>query len=75
MVLPRMRGVATAVYLLGATLIGLSLGPFTAGFVSEASGSLAQGVMTTLLIVPFGLAAVWVAVRRMPRPLGALSYG
>ena len=67
MVLPRMRGVATAVYLLGATLIGLSLGPFTAGFVSEATGSLGSGVMTTLLIVPVGLAAVWIAVRRMPR--------
>jgi MFS family permease len=68
MVLPRMRGVATAIYLLGATLIGLSLGPFTAGFVSEASGSLAQGVITTLAIVPIGLVAVWVAVARMPRP-------
>ena len=68
MVLPRMRGVATAVYLLGATLIGLSLGPFTAGYVSEASDSLAQGVITTLAIVPVGLAAVWIAVRRMPRP-------
>ena len=67
MVLPRMRGVATAVYLLGATLIGLSLGPFTAGFVSEATGSLGSGVKTTLLIVPVGLAAVWIAVRRMPR--------
>jgi MFS family permease len=76
MVRPRMRGVATAVYLLGATLIGLSLGPFTAGFVSETSGSLAKGVMTTLLIVPLGLAAVWVAVRRMPRSMPeALSSG
>ena len=71
MVLPRMRGVATAVYLLGATLIGLSLGPFTAGFVSEATGSLGSGVMTTLLIVPVGLAGVWIAVRRMPRAVSA----
>jgi ABC-type sugar transport system permease subunit len=66
-----MRGAATAVYLLGATLIGLSLGPFTAGFVSEATGSLGRGVMTTLLIVPLGLGAVWTAVRKMPRPVGA----
>ena len=27
---PRMRGVATAIYFLGATLLGLALGPFTA---------------------------------------------
>jgi MFS family permease len=64
---PRMRGVATAIYFLGATLLGLALGPFTAGFVSEASGSLAQGVIATLVAVPIGLAAVAIAVRQMPK--------
>lgn len=63
---PRMRGVATAIYFLGATLLGLALGPFTAGFVSEAAGSLATGVMATLAVVPVGLAALAVATRRMP---------
>jgi MFS family permease len=63
---PRMRGVATAIYFLGATLLGLALGPFMAGFISETTGSLAQGVIATLVAVPIGLAALAVAVRRMP---------
>ena len=73
LITPRMRGVATAIYLLGATLIGLSLGPFTAGYVSEMTGSLAQGVMATLAIVPVGLLATYVAVRGMPRQLERLG--
>ena len=73
LVLPHMRGVATAIYLLGTTLLGLALGPFTAGYVSEVSGSLAQGVITTLAIVPVGLAGVAVAVRLMPRELARIA--
>lgn len=69
---PRMRGVATAIYFLGATLLGLALGPFTAGFISEATGSLATGVLATLVVVPLGIGAVAVAVRRTPRPGGLM---
>ncbi|MGC1271492.1 MAG: MFS transporter [Croceibacterium sp.] len=63
LVLPRMRGTATAIFFLGATLIGLGLGPFMAGFISEASGSLGVGVQASLLIVPLGLAALVFAQR------------
>lgn len=63
LVLPRMRGTATAIFFLGATLIGLGLGPFMAGFVSEATGSLGLGVQASLLIVPLGLAALVFAQR------------
>jgi len=63
---PRMRGVATAIYFLGATLLGLALGPFMAGFISELTGSLARGVIATLVVVPIGLAALAIAVRKMP---------
>ena len=66
---PRMRGVATAIYFLGATLLGLALGPFTAGFISEATGSLATGVLATLAVVPIGLAAIAVSVWQMPKML------
>jgi MFS family permease len=66
---PRMRGVATAIYFLGATLLGLALGPFTAGFISEMTGSLAQGVIATLVVVPIGIVAIGIAVRRMPKAL------
>jgi MFS family permease len=64
LVLPHMRGTATAIFFLGATLIGLAFGPFGAGFVSEATGSLATGVIATLAIVPVGLAALALAMTR-----------
>ena len=66
---PRMRGVATAIYFLGTTLLGLALGPFMAGFISEATGSLAKGVIATLVVGPVGLLAVAVAVRWMPESI------
>lgn len=71
LVLPRMRGIAAAIFLLGTTLIGLAFGPFTAGFVSEATGSLAQGVIGNLAAVPFGLVALGLAMRHYRRALAA----
>jgi MFS family permease len=63
LVVPRMRGIAAAIFLLGTTLLGLAFGPFTAGFVSEATGSLALGVIGNLGAIPVGLAALALALR------------
>ncbi len=71
LVLPRMRGTATAVFFLGATLIGLAFGPFSAGLVSEWSGSLGLGVIATLLAVPAGLVALGAALRRYPEAIAS----
>jgi len=65
-VLPGMRGTATAIFLLGAALLGLGLGPFTAGHVSTVTGDLSLGVKATLLVVPIGLIALWIAARYTP---------
>ena len=66
LVLPRMRGSATAVYILSVTLIGLALGPFTVGLVSDASGDLRLGLLSALganlgAAVLIALAARWIA--------------
>lgn len=66
LVMPRMRGVATAVFLLGPALIGLAFGPFTAGLVSELSGNLGTGVIANLAVIPLGVAALWFAIRAYP---------
>jgi len=66
LVLPRMRGTATAIFFLGATLIGLAFGPFVSGLVSEWSGSLAIGVIGNLAMAPVGLVALGAAIRWYP---------
>lgn len=66
LVLPRMRGTATATFFLSTTLIGLALGPYMAGQVSAMTNDLATGVLSTLVIVPLGLAALYFAYRLVP---------
>lgn len=67
LVLPRMRGTATATFFIATTLVGLALGPFMAGYVSSVNGDdLAKGVLSTLAAVPVGLMLLLVAMRRVP---------
>ena len=66
LVLPRMRGLATAIFFLSTTLIGLGLGPFTAGYVSALNGDLAQGMLATLAAVPVGLVLLLAALKLVP---------
>lgn len=63
LVLPRMRGVATAIFFLGPTLIGLAFGPFITGYVSEATGSLGLGVKSSLFAVIPGSIALFLGLR------------
>lgn len=67
LVLPRMRGTATATFFLATTLVGLALGPFMAGYVSATHGDdLAMGVLSTLVSVPIGLVLLVIAIRSVP---------
>lgn len=70
LVLPRMRGVATATFFLATTLVGLGLGPFMAGYVSAINGDdLSAGVTSTLVIMPFGLVLLVGAIILFPRAI------
>lgn len=67
LVLPRMRGTATATFFLATTLVGLALGPYTAGYVSAISGDdLSRGVIATLWITPIGTALLIAAIKLVP---------
>ena len=66
LVLPRMRGAATATYFIGTTLLGLGLGPYFTGAVSKATGSLATGVLSLLLMAPVTLTCLYLAYRKLP---------
>lgn len=68
LVLPRMRGTATATFFLGTTLVGLALGPYTAGYVSALNdGNLSTGVLSTLWITPIGLVILIAAIKLVPK--------
>ncbi len=50
LVLPRMRGSATAVYILAITLLGQAIGPFTVGLISDLTGDLRNGLVVALCV-------------------------
>lgn len=73
LVLPRMRGTATASFFLATTLVGLALGPFMAGYVSASNGDdLGMGVLSTLVGVPIGLAFLAGAMFLGPRAVASV---
>jgi MFS transporter, Spinster family, sphingosine-1-phosphate transporter len=45
-VLPRMRGITTSVYLLAMTIIGLGIGPYLVGMISDATGDLRTAMLS-----------------------------
>lgn len=68
LVLPRMRGTATATFFLATTLVGLALGPYTAGYVSaQNADNLSIGVLSTLWIAPIGLVVLLAAIKLTPK--------
>jgi MFS family permease len=74
LVLPRMRGTATATFFLATTLVGLALGPYLAGYVSATNeGDLSKGVLATLWITPVGLALLVAAIRLVPKAAATIA--
>ena len=66
LVLPRMRGTATATFFIGTTLMGLAMGPYLAGRISTLSGSLSVGMLSLLAIMPVTLTCALAAYRLGP---------
>lgn len=53
LVLPRMRGVMTSVYLLLTTILGLGVGPYLVGLIADArGGELAGAILSVNLVAP-----------------------
>ncbi|MBL0915854.1 MAG: MFS transporter [Sphingopyxis sp.] len=76
LVLPRMRGTATAAFFLGTTLVGLSFGPYMVGQISDLAGTvvdgkpvgdLRTGILSLIGVAPIALALLIYAYRAVPR--------
>lgn len=73
LVLPRMRGTATASFFLGTTLVGLSFGPYMVGQISDLSGDLRTGILSLIGVAPIAVALLVYAYRAVPKAEATLS--
>src|ERR1700687_4668820 len=67
LVLPRMRAIASAAYLLVVTFIGLALGPYTIGRLSVALGDLRAAMLFALCANGLSVVLLFLAARHLPR--------
>ena len=82
LVLPRMRGTATAAFFLGTTLVGLCFGPYVVGQISDLAGSevdgrligdLRTGILSLVAVAPVALGLLFFAYRAVPRAEATLE--
>ncbi|MFM6854575.1 MAG: spinster family MFS transporter, partial [Sphingopyxis sp.] len=75
LVLPRMRGTATAAFFLATTLVGLALGPYMVGQISDLAGTVVDGklvgdlrigLLSLIAIAPVSLVLLIMAYRTVP---------
>ncbi len=75
LVLPRMRGTATAAFFLGTTLVGLSFGPYMVGQISDLTGTMVDGklvgnlrvgILSLIGVAPIALGLLIAAYRMLP---------
>jgi hypothetical protein len=72
LVLPRMRAVASAAYLLVVTFVGLALGPYTIGRLSVALGDLRLAMACALVANLCAAVCLWRAMQRIEHDQGSL---
>ncbi|MBT4162094.1 MAG: MFS transporter [Gammaproteobacteria bacterium] len=65
LVLPRMRGTGAAVLILSLNLIGLGIGPYLVGRISDSVGDLRMGMMLSILVSMGAIVCFLVAARRI----------
>lgn len=67
LVLPRMRGMATATFFLSLTMIGLALGPYTVGRISVWAGDLGLAILALMAVLPISLGMFVLLYFKLPR--------
>ena len=82
LVLPRMRGTATAAFFLGTTLVGLCFGPYMVGQVSDLTGSMVDGklvgdmrtgILSLIAVAPIAVVLLLFAYKALPRAEATLA--
>jgi len=69
-VLPRMRGMTSSLFIIITTLLGLGMGPYFVGIVSDKTGDLGQAIMSINVVVPALVVILFVILLRINRDEG-----
>ncbi|MDB5683234.1 MAG: transporter [Sphingomonas bacterium] len=67
LVLPRMRGSATALGMLTTTIFGMGTGPYLVGMMSDVSGDLGGAIRGLFFVSPVVWGAILIAILRIER--------
>jgi MFS family permease len=68
LVLPRMRGVTSSIFIIITTLLGLGMGPYFVGIVSDRNGgNLAEAIISINVVWPAILACLLIVLWRVNR--------
>jgi MFS family permease len=68
LVLPRMRGIASSTYIIVSTLLGLGMGPYFVGIVSDRNGGdLAQAIISVNVVSPVIIVVLLILLTRINR--------
>jgi len=82
LVLPRMRGTATAAFFLGTTLVGLCFGPYMVGQISDLAGTMVDGklvgdlrtgILSLIGVAPIAVVLLIFAYRSVPAAEATLA--
>ncbi|WP_408590673.1 MFS transporter [Novosphingobium sp.] len=66
-VLPRLRGITASLYLLAMTILGMGIGPYAVGFISDLTGDLRTGMLSINVVAVPIVVLMLVIVRRASR--------
>ena len=73
LVLPRMRGIASSTYIIVSTLLGLGMGPYFVGIVSDRNGgNLGQAIISVNVVSPVIVVILLFLLLRINRDEGTL---
>ncbi|MBO9575101.1 MAG: MFS transporter [Sphingobium sp.] len=68
LVLPRMRGIASSTYIIVSTLLGLGMGPYFVGIVSDKNGGdLGQAIISVNVVSPVIVVVLLILLMRINR--------
>ncbi|MFN3458594.1 MAG: MFS transporter [Novosphingobium sp.] len=73
-VLPRMRGLTSSLYLLVMTILGMGIGPYVVGLLSDATGSLRTAMLSiNAVAIPIAVLMLLIARRAQRDEAGLLE--